>query len=462
MRRNSWIARLLLACLVVSALAVPWAGVAPAAEAEKSHASRHVIVISIDGLMPAAYLHPEKYNLKIPNLKRLMADGSYSAGVQVVYPSLTYPTHSTLVTGVGPAVHGIYANEIFTDPTRGQSVFFWEAKALRVPTLWDAAREAGLKTAAVGWPATVGAAIDYHLPEYFDPDKHGSGADFHFAERFATPGLVDALEREFGPSTNKPLDEARTDAAVYILREYAPHLLLLHIYDLDTAQHDFGPMSPPALEKIEFADRQVGRLIEAARQRGILAETTFVVVSDHGFLSIQQDINLGRLLSDAGLLHRTKAGRIDRWKVAPLITGGSAYLFLHQPAGQRDVAKLYGALEPYVRSGAIAAIWSLAMTKELTGVDGAMMLEAGNGYSFREGWFRPAVIEAAQKRGRHGYLPFRPGLEASFVAAGAGIRRGVRLPVIRMTAIGPTVAALLGTVLPAADPVSVLSAILDK
>lgn len=412
--------------------------------------------------MPAAYLHPEKYNLKIPNLQRLMAEGSYAAGVEGVVPTVTYPSHTTLVTGVSAAVHGIYANEIFADPSRGKEEFSWQARAIRARTLWDAAHDAGLKTAAVGWPGTVGAAIDFHLPEIWDPDKRDSGRDFHFAAPYATPGLVDSIEHEFGPSTAKPLDEARTDAAVYILRKYAPNLLLLHIYDLDTAQHDFGPMSAQALKVLEFADKQVGRLIEAAREIGILKQTTVVIVSDHGFLRVQREINLGRLLIETGLAHRTDDGRIDRWKAAPITMGGSAYIFLRQPASEKDFTRLYRALEPYLRSGALAAVFSAADTKRMTSADTAIMVEAGAGYHLREGWSRPTVLEEAQRYGSHGYLPIRPGIEASFIAVGAGIRPGVRLPQIRMISIAPTLAALLGVSLPEADPDSVLSVILEK
>lgn len=451
--------RIFLCLLTLAAISLPSAR----ASAQPSQPlTEHLVVISVDGMMPAAYLRPDRYNLNIPNLRRLMAEGSYAAGVIGVYPSVTYPSHATIVTGVPPVVHGIYLNELFTDPAKNEQKYQWEAKYFRVPTLWDAAHKAGLKTAAVGWPSTLGAPIDYHLPEIWDPKNAESGHDFRYAAPFATPGLVDALEHEFGPSTSKPLDEARTDAAVYILRQYRPNLLLLHIYDLDYAQHNFGPMSPQALKALEFADKQLGRLVEAAREAGILAETTFVIVSDHGFLPVRRDLNLGRVLVGKNLIKRGHDGKVSKWHAWPVLGGGAGYLFLHEPTRKNNVKKVYEALENYVRMGAIAAVFSPAATQELTGVEGAMLLEAGRGYRLREGWSRPVDEEASERRGAHGYLPFWPDMQASFIASGAGVRPGVHLSEIPMTAIAPTLATLLGVSLPPADPDLILSPILKR
>src|SRR5205085_5835213 len=113
-------------------------------------ASEHVILISIDGLVPDYYTAPERVGLRAPNLTALKKGGAFADGVEGVYPSVTYPAHTTLVTGVRPARHGIVQNRIFEPPTEPQTgAWYWYADALKSETLWTVAKKAGLKTAAV-------------------------------------------------------------------------------------------------------------------------------------------------------------------------------------------------------------------------------------------------------------------------------------------------------------------------
>src|SRR5262245_37212856 len=74
-----------------------------------------VVLISIDGWKPDHVLEADKHGLKIPNLRRLLREGAYASAVTGVLPTVTYPSHTTMVTGVAPARHGIFANTPF-DP----------------------------------------------------------------------------------------------------------------------------------------------------------------------------------------------------------------------------------------------------------------------------------------------------------------------------------------------------------
>jgi predicted AlkP superfamily pyrophosphatase or phosphodiesterase len=76
-----------------------------------------LMLVSIDGLKPEAILEAQSHGLKVPNLRALMADGIYATGVRGVLPTLTYPSHMTLITGASPDRHGIYSNRTF-DPLR--------------------------------------------------------------------------------------------------------------------------------------------------------------------------------------------------------------------------------------------------------------------------------------------------------------------------------------------------------
>src|SRR5690349_17631228 len=85
---------------------------AAATVASAAPAAPHAVMISVDGLMPASYTQADALGLKIPNLRRLMAAGAWARGVVGVLPSVTYPSHTTLVTGVPPRLHGITTNMI--------------------------------------------------------------------------------------------------------------------------------------------------------------------------------------------------------------------------------------------------------------------------------------------------------------------------------------------------------------
>src|SRR5271170_4806843 len=133
-----------------------------------SAASRPVLMISIDGLKPEYVTQADAHGLKIPTLRQFISEGSYADGVVGVMPTVTYPSHTTLITGVWPAEHGIYANGVF-DPFRTYGgAWYWYAKEIRVPTLWEAAKAQGLTTASVSWPVSVDArGVDYLIPEYW-------------------------------------------------------------------------------------------------------------------------------------------------------------------------------------------------------------------------------------------------------------------------------------------------------
>ncbi|MDQ6636139.1 MAG: alkaline phosphatase family protein, partial [Gemmatimonadota bacterium] len=132
-----------------------------------SSATHPVVLISIDGLKPEYVLQADAHGLRIPNLRGLVARGAQASGVVGVVPTVTYPSHTTLVTGVAPARHGIITNNTFDPLKRNQGGWYWYASDIRVPTLWDAVMDAGRTTGNVHWPVTVGARITWNLPQYW-------------------------------------------------------------------------------------------------------------------------------------------------------------------------------------------------------------------------------------------------------------------------------------------------------
>src|SRR5580692_5574308 len=149
-----------------------------------------LVLISVDGLRPDYITAADAHGAKVPNLRRFMKEGTYADGVTGVVPTVTYPSHTTLVTGVWPATHGIFANTTFDPLQKNYQGWYWYAEDIRVPTLWDVASKAGRTTASIQWPVTVGAKITWNIPEIW---RAGTPEDAKLIRVLSTPGALDAV-----------------------------------------------------------------------------------------------------------------------------------------------------------------------------------------------------------------------------------------------------------------------------
>lgn len=423
---------------------------------ERSSAEVHVVVISIDGLMPEYYRNPDRYGLKIPTLRRLRNEGAFADAVVGVYPSVTYPSHTTLITGARPRDHGIWFNRIFEEPTVPQTGrWYWWASALQADTLWAAAHRAGRRTAALSWPVTVDAEIAYNIPEIFDPNASGdeTRAWALVAQHTRPVGLLEEVFRAVEKPESLPGDDLRVEAAVHLIRRYRPHLLLVHLIQLDSVQHRTGPHSKEAYAELEKQDARIARILDALGQAGIRERTTVAIVSDHGFMPVEREFHPGVVLAQAGLVTFNAEGRLTDWQAAVWSNGGSAAIFLRDPqnhAVRQTVRRLF---EAWVRrpDAPLLRVLEPPELERLGAAPGAaFFLEAADfwalGGSYRGEAIRPP---RPNYRGTHGYLPDRPQMFASLILWGRGVRRGARAPVVRMTDIAPTLAVLLGVELKA-------------
>jgi predicted AlkP superfamily pyrophosphatase or phosphodiesterase len=432
--------RLAAAVLVVAAFL-------PAVPRADAGGARRVILVSVDGLMPDYYRRADALGLKVPTLRRLMRDGAWASGVVGVLPTVTYPSHTTLITGVEPRVHGIAGNRIFDPLDRSNGAWHWFASDVRVPSLVSAARARWLTTASVSWPVSVGMGSDWNMPEFWRPNSRHE-FDVKLYKAVSTPGLVDDVERSRGRTVSWPLVEAdRVDAALFILSVHRPHLMLLHITDPDAAQHDHGPRSPEALAAVEAADANLGRLLAAAEKGG--DDTLFAVVSDHGFLPVTRTLRPNVLLRQAGLITVDAGGKPMDWRASFDANGGSAALRLKDPGDKDAVARARALFEPRLAEAGFGIERILGPAEiEARGGDasGEFVLDA------REGFYFIASLDgewssASTSRGHHGYAPDRPEMYASFLVLGPGLSKKGDLGVIRMTAIAPTLARYLGVTL---------------
>ena len=379
--------------------------------------------------------------------------GVWARSARSVMPTVTYPAHTTMATGVDPGVHGITGNVALDPLERNQQGWRWYAEDIRVPALWDAVEGAGRAAALVSWPVTVGARVRFLVPEYW---RAGSPDDQKLLRALATPGLLARVETRF-PDLWKKLtppdvaDEASIDVAVYLIESSAPDLLMVHIWMVDENQHRRGPWSPGARAAIETADRQVARVIEACRRRGVWDETALFVVSDHGFTTARVLVRPAAILRERGLLAAGTDGKLTSWRAAVQSNGGTAYIHVADPRDAEAGRLAREAFAP-LAAGPGATVRRFLEPDEIRRLGGdpsaAFAIEAADGVVFADGstgpWQMPAVSV-----GQHGYGPDREEMQASFLAYGPRVRRAA-LGDVRLTDLAPTVAAWLGIALPTA------------
>jgi len=403
-----------------------------------------LIVLSLDGMRPDLYRRADELGLNVPHLRELAACAASAEAVESVFPSTTYPAHATLVTGVPPRVHGIYSHLASLDPTEKARPWHWFAAAIRVPALWSLARVHGLKTAAVSWPVSAGAPIDFNLPEIWDPAAPDPYQDFQTVVAHSTPGLIEELLQHFKSALRSEPDRLRGEAALYLWREYRPDLLLVHFVGYDQQAHVHGPQSREALKALEVADAELGRLREAAAADG---RVTLVVLSDHGFLPVEKEAAPLVVLAEEGLFGvRSKQPELQRLGAVP--AGGSFALFWLEEPSAPERRALDRALQRLQDSGAVAEIFDRRKLEALgSDPDAEFILDAAPGFCFSDRFTGPLIRPSQHDRGTHGHLPARPGLEAAFIVAGPDIAPGKNLGRIQLTEIAPTLAQLAGVAL---------------
>lgn len=424
------------------------------AQSSAARPIEHVIVMSIDGLKPQSYTEPDAHGLKVPTLREIASHGAWSSGALPVMPSVTYPSHTSMVTGVRPGLHGIFTNQAWDPLMQNYGGYRWYEEDIRVSTIWQVARQHGLRTALIHWPVTVGAQADLHVPEYW---RASIPEDLKLLRALSTPGVLGEVAKEFPDFNGEVMppdqaDAAWTDIACYALETLRPHLLLLHIAMVDHWEHEKGPFSAEANAAIENADTQIARVIAAAKKAGLWDSTVLVIVSDHGFAPISQSMRPGVLLRDQGLVTLDAQNHPTSWKASVITDGGSAYIYLkdaNDDATRRAVLDIFQPLAGADGSG----IRRVATHAEIAAMGGApdafLALEAADGTGFVQG-YSGNLREPSKRSGTHGYFPDRPEMRASLLIYGPAIGAG-RIDNARLIDVGPSVANWLGLDLPKAE-----------
>jgi len=413
-------------------------------------AERHLVIISVDGLIAQTALDTRTLGLRTPNLNEMREGGAASEGLVGVFPTLTYPSHTTIVTGKYPSEHGIVSNTLFDPEGKMRGAWMWFSELIQVPTLWDAAHHAHLTTAGVFWPVTVGAAIDWNFPEFGQPE---SQEQLLLQHALSTPGLFAKFENAEGATeiTSHVPDSRRAQQAAFLIRNYKPNLLLVHLTDLDHEEHIYGPGSREAYKTLESIDEAIGEIRRAVNDAGLSDRTSWLIVSDHGFLPVSKDFQPNAFLNSLGLA--AGASKPNSWRVAAQITGGTVSFRVRDPKDEAAKALVQGTLERMKAEGTwgIGTILDRAqLQKRHAFPDAFLAVSLAPGYTNGSAQSGPWVTSSGETRGMHGYLPGPKELDATFIAYGPGIRPQ-HLARAELKDVACTAAALLAIDFPTAS-----------
>ena len=400
--------------------------------------AEHVVLISIDGFRPVFYTESKWATV---NLHQLAQKGVCCEYVRGIFPTVTYPSHTTLITGCYPAEHGVYYNTTI-DSSGKPGNWIYDFKEIKVETLWEAAKKAGLTTASVSWPVSVNSTfIDYNIPEIwsFENPMDRRGATSTYCN---PPGLFEEVvqyatgEMEMNDYnlTSLSMDDNLSRIAGYIIRKYKPDLLTIHFPNTDGAEHKEGLNGELVERAIANADHAVGYIYDALSKAGILENTAIIVTGDHGFANTHTSIAPNVWLRENELLD----------KAFFFSAGGSAFLHLKNTNDNKTTGKVKALLEsqPEYRKKLFRIVTKEEMKAIGADPDATLALTAIEGFSFNND--REPPLMRPSNGGKHGYYPDFQNIQTGFIGYGKGLKSEITVPCIGLEDIAPIVANLLG------------------
>ncbi len=377
----------------------------------------YVVLVSLDGFR---WDYAKKYGAK--NLLAMAARGaSAPEGMIPSYPSVTFPNHYTLVTGLYPEHHGIVAMSFYNaDHTRRYSYndpkSSGDGSWYGGTPLWVLAEQQGMRSACFFWPGSE-AAIDGVRPTYY----------LHYDDKFPNPGRVDQVL-----------------AWLRLPAEQRPHFITLYYADVDHAGHAFGPDSAQTRAAVAEVDDMVGRLRAGIARLHLPVD--LVVVSDHGMIREQ-----GPWID------------LDTYADLSKVTTDGSLLYANSDA---DAQKLYEQLK--IADANFKVYRRVNVPKELhydsNAREGDPVLVPTEPVAIRAHAPEAGQADRAPNVGSHGYDPRQFGeMRAIFYAEGPDIRSGVELKPFENINLYPFITEILGLEHPPVDgSVSVLSTALKE
>lgn len=389
-----------LRTLLVLAWIVCVAACAPLSTRHTAQSRHPLILISIDGFR-ADYLDRHE----TATLAALAASGVRAEAMKPAFPTLTFPNHYTLVTGLTPDHHGIINNRM-VDPVTGNVFVYKDPKTIADPSwwggepIWVSVEKQGGHAATMFWPGSD-VAIDGVRPN------------------------------EWLAFNAKMTPDQRVDQLLRWIDEPAPRraaLFTLYFEQVDHAGHGHGPDSPQVDAALHEVDAALARLVDGLKQSGVFEHTDLVIVSDHGMTATTPALrtyldDVVRLADVSVVNYGILAGiNPNAGKTAEV----ERALLVPHPHMQCWRKSQVPARLHYGTNRRIPALLCLA-------VDGGTI--TSHGYENSDGHF---------SAGEHGYDNDDPKMRALFIAHGPDFKRGLVVPEFDNVDVYPLLAHLLG------------------
>ncbi len=385
------------------------------------------------------------------NFKRLLEDASYSFEVESVYPTLTYPAHTSIVTGNNPNIHGV-VNNTFIQPFRKSPDWYWFSKFIKTKTFQELATENSYRVMSIFWPVTGGMKIKYNMPEIFPnrPWKNQLMVSLSSGTKaFQLDGFF-KFSKELRGISQPYLDNFTHKSYIHSLKRYRPDVSMVHYTDLDASRHKFGFSSKEAEEALLRLDQRLGDILDTIEENYKKEFTNIVLLGDHSSKDADKCIFINRIFEKMGLLE-TKDKNIVSYDLIAKDAGGSCYIYGNL---EIEFEELRDLIEENLGPGAIKKYYRPEEAEEL-GADGTckMMLEAGPGYLFESQVSRDPIMTTEELKAtnliyhinNHGYSPtLTKNYETVFIAKGNKIKKSINIGRMKLIDEGPTFAKILG------------------
>lgn len=363
-----------------------------------------VMLISFDAVADSEFDTITAY----PAIGKFMKEAAVVREADTVFLSNTYPIHTSVVTGCHPKDHGIISNTRL-QPETSHPVWYNYSRAIRRKTLWQAAYEKGLKTAAVMWPVTAGAKeIRYNIPEIMARPRQNqmvvsmkAGSKALQVREFLRHGkLMKGIEQPH-------LDRFSITSMYDIIKEKQPDLMLLHLTSYDSLCHRYGRGAAELKMAYRTLDKGLELMLEAVSE-----DTTVIVFSDHGQLNINYCTNPNRILEDMELLTMKEDESIKDYQCFFECCGGSVY-FHCKKRSELPLEEIMGRVVEDPGFGRFLTGEEL----QISGRKGICF-----GFSAKPGCCYEAP--AGPKKGDHGYPLDYEDYKVFYAVKGPGVRAG--------------------------------------
>lgn len=429
-----------------------------------------VLLISIDALKPEFVFEAERIGVNLPNIKKyFIENGTYaSKGVKSVFPTFTYTCHHSIITGTYPATHGIHTNKVFDPTGKHMDAWYWYVSE-NAKNLWECAKENGYISSSVGFPASVGANSDYHIPEIW---RDGSHLDSKLIDAVSRPqGMVREMEKEIGRfagGTDLTIegDTIRQKAALWILEnkikkhlEEKPFFMSCYYAAYDETAHINGVYSKEAISDLERIDSLVGELVEKAHE--ITNDNVVVcVVSDHGTIDNKYDIKPNIVFVENDLIKLDENGKLVDWEAWCQRSGGTGQIRLKDKENKEIRAKVESILNELLNdenSGISEVITGEEANKTRRGFpDADYVIISKAGYEVREDAVGKYLDSNTAQKAQHGYCENLKDMRASFYIEGINIDKNKDIEELNLVDIAPTLANIMGFEISTAEGKNIL------